>query len=710
MDQNDAPARALPVTFESIQDILGMSTDRLMAGSLVNVIGFARDFQPPFKTKGTDFKCTLKMTDISRQYESFGIELVIFRPEHKMPRLNISAADAILVRKVKVQMRNGTVSLLCSWTSEFHILSAESISIPPNSAVYKSWRSNPISAKAPSRLETDYVVWAHKTIDKSFLPSAKEFQDRSMQAMAVSDKFNLLQNVKEGGFYNVIGNVVKKIELGHGCLTMYLSDYTAHSSFYHYTWEGRNEPAGGVDGDEYGYLTHRPKATKEWPGPFGKLVIQITLYDQHADYVREHVKVDQWLMLRNLQVKYGKMGACLEGFLRGEREGDSGQIKVEIMEIAAEPDQNDERWKDAVRRKREWWEKFAKQKKEILEEAAQSGTKRKNDDEKTSKPNGKKRRTERRAAAQKKIADAEVNLARRLDVNEHVRCNNPDKQPLSLLEIKKSHLSKSDGGQRYHLPFVNCNYRADVRVVDFFPNKLQDFTIGRRPSEFDVLSDYSGGEDTDHEEDMRRFKDGQGFGLKKWEWRFALQVEDAGGSPSKTPKERMWLLVGHHDAQMLLGVDHATNLRQDPSLLSQIREKLCILWGDLEEQKLANLPEDNSRKALSPPSSSINSSVPSPPSYRYRQNPDPDSDVEEEYQRRLKDNVKRHADEERPLNSVLLEGPQVTEKQFNVKNKAFTCCIKQYGVKVVEPDVTKATAGNEQRWERMFGLHGTQIT
>jgi protection-of-telomeres protein 1 len=43
------------------------------------------------------------------------------------------------------------------------------------------------------------------------------------------------------------------------------------------------------------------------------------------------------------------------------------------------------------------------------------------------------------------------------------------------------------------------------------------------------------------------------------------------------------------------------------------------------------------------------------------------------------------------------------------RNKAFTCCIKQYGVQVKEDESGKANAGNGKRWQRMFALFGTNI-
>jgi protection of telomeres protein 1 len=101
------------------------------------------------------------------------------------------------------------------------------------------------------------------------------------------------------------------------------------------------------------------------------------------------------------------------------------------------------------------------------------------------------------------------------------------------------------------LPFHACKYRANVRVVNYFPARVEDFAVGRRVTEYDILSDYSGGEDTDVEADRQTFKSGKGF-VKKYEWRFALEVEDADPTAKR---ERMWLLVDNHSAQALLNLD-----------------------------------------------------------------------------------------------------------------------------------------------------------
>lgn len=121
--------------------------------------------------------------------------------------------------------------------------------------------------------------------------------------------------------------------------------------------------------------------------------------------------------------------------------------------------------------------------------------------------------------------------------------------------LKYEELPRQGANEPFFSPFTNKQYKANVRVVDYWPNNLEDFSVWYRPNVQDMLSDYSGDESTDAEEEMRSFRSGKGFSQKTWEWRFALQVEEGGSADSN---ERMWLMVDNQAAQYLLGdVDDA---------------------------------------------------------------------------------------------------------------------------------------------------------
>lgn len=315
-------------------------------------------------------------------------------------------------------MRKGCISLLANFGSVLHVFS------PKNEAGESKLKWKPYcydsrNVGIPNTIEMRYVNWASSQVNELDLPSDHEFEEKTKQAMTVQEKFSQLKDVEPGKFYNILGEIIRIYDAGGPGtqLTVYLSDYTAHSDFYNYTWnEGTVE--NGRDGDEFGYTKSMKKEAKAWPGPFGKLTIQLTLYDCHAEFVRDNVKVNEWVFLSNVQIKLGNMGGRLEGFLRGDRDRSEGLVRVTLMEQSEEPEENDSRWKEAVRRKRLWEEKFKQQRQDILDVDTGSGLKRKNDEE-SSKYNSKKRRKEKRALELQKAAENHAKSATRVDLNEN---------------------------------------------------------------------------------------------------------------------------------------------------------------------------------------------------------------------------------------------------------------------------------------------------
>jgi protection-of-telomeres protein 1 len=313
-------------------------------------------------------------------------------------------------------LRNGVPSILTNFSTEIHVLPASRIpSAAPSGPSGSLWQSFPPSkSQPPTAAETAHVIWANAQTPEMGLPSTQEFQEKSLQSVRVKDKFCLLMDVKSDGFYDILGQVIKVLDSPVEPVTMYLSDYTENTNFYHHTW-GREEFSGGQDGDEYGYTISRPKQAS-WPGPYGKMSIQLTLYDGHAAFVRQQVEVDNWVLLRNVQIKFGKVGEYLEGYLRGDRSSFEGKVQIQIMKQSLDSDENDSRWKAALRRKWCYEKKFELQKQHILDEAA--GKKRKRD-EQLPKNNSKTRRKERRAMAEEKAAAADVRVMKKLDLNEN---------------------------------------------------------------------------------------------------------------------------------------------------------------------------------------------------------------------------------------------------------------------------------------------------
>lgn len=157
-------------------------------------------------------------------------------------------------------------------------------------------------------------------------------------------------------------------------------------------------------------------------------------------------------------------------------------------------------------------------------------------------------------------------------------------------------------------------------------------------------------------------------------------------------------------------------MRGNPQLLHDLREQLFNLWGDLEEQAAATLPPET--KQYFPSSTAETTSSSSSPVRRAGDQPDADDSDNENRSSNTRSTIASKASilKERDLNIQSVD--QVAEKPLGdgkpptvtPKNKPFTCCIKQYGVKVYEDDPAKANAGEKRRWQRMFGIFGTTIS
>ncbi|KAL9578401.1 MAG: hypothetical protein Q9203_007108, partial [Teloschistes exilis] len=207
-----------------------------------------------------------------------------------------------------------------------------------------------------------------------------------------------------------------------------------------------------------------------------------------------------------------------------------------------------------------------------------------------------------------------------LTLNKNIRTTKPDlpTRPFSSILSLSTHTTTTPDGIPYTLPFQNIKSRAVVRIIDFHPPNLADFAVRKKPpSEMDVLSDYSGdssssssssdtknetsrppaplnnnnNDDKDLEPQSQPETEYTADGLtNNWEWRFSLTIEDASTSPSHQQQQqeeedpRTTLYVTDTDAVFLLKLD-ASDLHRRPRALDRLREKLFLLWGDLEERK-----------------------------------------------------------------------------------------------------------------------------
>lgn len=126
-----------------------------------------------------------------------------------------------------------------------------------------------------------------------------------VQASAPSQKQGglpicLIQDVQVRRFTQLLGQVVRLNDYDSEKTILYITDYTANASLMDIK---RDDEELGTEGDQYGYIARRKK---NWPGPWGQLTIQVTLWEPHASFARENVKESNLVHLTYVHIKEGR--------------------------------------------------------------------------------------------------------------------------------------------------------------------------------------------------------------------------------------------------------------------------------------------------------------------------------------------------------------------------------------------------------------------
>ncbi|CUS09577.1 unnamed protein product [Tuber aestivum] len=207
-------------------------------------------------------------------------------------------------------------------------------------------------------------------------------------------------------------------------------------------------------------------------------------------------------------------------------------------------------------------------------------------------------------------------------------------------------------------PFANRIYKICCRVIDYLPQQLEDFAVPQ----------------TEH---------------GGWTWRFALLVEGEDGATLR-------VIVEGHDAEYLLGgqATKTASLRTDRQQLSALREKLFILWGNLEEMKGQQLGSKTSgKKAIS-----RSDTPPEPPRGKKRRKRPTPKQKRVECKQFKYDELGRRSNTERGAEGEESQDENEENVMQQLSGKMFEACLKEYGV-----------LSEDGQWKRLHKLFGTLI-
>ncbi|KAI9716333.1 MAG: hypothetical protein M1812_005398 [Candelaria pacifica] len=634
----------------------------------VDIIGVVTDFLPPSRTKGTDFQSTFSLTDWSN-YTDCALGIKFFRPkEEQLPTIR-GTGDVILLRRMKVSQWNGMTSVLSSHWSEWIVFPASTL---PPEAPQKIPKLQYLCAprtKPPRPSEWLYAISICNSQDRSaftaptdptaaLAKTAPSTQYLDAAPTRGKREFALVKDVETPTFYDLVGEVIKIHGTSAGRVELYLTDYTSNPFLYNYEWGRPGFDDEGRDGDTFNYV--RRKSGQKWPGPFGKMTIQITLWPPHSLFALNGVKLEDFVWLRNVRIKFDKDQTRLEGTMFNDSKFPD-RLDIGILK------DSDDRVKEAMARKEAYWKRAKAEGIKFIDDVR--GEKRKKGQEEDAQPKGRGKRRKKqlqREEDQRVLELAQIKKLEKHETNRNIRSAHPAVLPQPISEILNSNRRQvnTPGGIKYQLPFHNICCRASVRVVDYFPRKLEDFAVPSEPSEPSDDAEYFDNQDYDSQTRP-----------SGWEWRFYLLVEDGAvtkGNSNDEKKARLKVLVTNQDAVYLLKID-AEDLRKNHTRLDDLRERLFILWGDLEERKSA------ASKAL-----------------------------------KARDPNKNQGHQAEKV----AEATAKTKQQQQPCGKPFECCLKEYGIRIPHNETlnlnnneveTKTNTTDGKIWERRFMMFGTTI-
>ncbi|OQD71390.1 hypothetical protein PENPOL_c001G05005 [Penicillium polonicum] len=528
-------------------DLVDITTACSSQGNF-NVLGVVVDTLPLFRTKGSSACVTFTLKDFDFDGPTWrgGLKVKYFNDdESHLP--NVKVNDVVLLRNLRVTIYQNKPTGVVSQQSQ---VSWVIFRPEPRLSSSPFIISGPIpfepSLKEKDQAQSllDRVSAEGISVQQPTRPSVPTFQQSShVQASAPAPKSGGLpcvpiRSAKVRLLCQLLGQVVTLNTYDSEKCLLYLTDFTENEELVNYKKPGEDDESG-PEGDRFNYV----KMKNHWPGPWGKLTIQVTLWEPHATYAREHLKAGDIALLTYARIKEGRGG--LEASVHEDRRS-PGKIHVRRMD-----DDNDERVQELMKRRTEYWKIHGEPKPD------------------TKKAKKRNKRVEQKKEERKEEGQLTMPVASRIKLNQHVKTRNytVPTLPLEKILLAETHTNNAPGGVVYQLPFQNVNYHSQVRVVDFFPPRIEDFAV--QTSSAPLFGNQNGATEPK-------------FG---WEWRFCLLVEGVEPKPSKQePREVMKLYVYGQDGDCLLD-DDAFNLRGNPRRLEAIKEKLFLLWGNLEEEK-----------------------------------------------------------------------------------------------------------------------------
>ena len=336
----------------------------------INVMGMVADYMAPTPTRGTDWMCSFSLVDASYGgLDEDGLKIRFFKStQSEMPAIT-GIGDVCLLRGIRMKEWNGMTIGLSSRATSWTVFPATSLPLEAPVCQLKPDFVKEPRAPAPCYSEILHAIGlaslrARKTHDALACASSNQVNTHIAAGLSSGnppanpmrrEKFSLIKDAQLETYNDLVAQVIK-VYPQNDRVELYVSDYTSNSLLFNYEW-GQDELDGngpGREGDEFDYVP-RNYAQKKWNGPPGKLTLTVTLWPPHSYFGRDCLKDNDFVHLRNVRIKWSQ-DKKMEGVLHSDRKYPD-RIDVTILKN----NEDDDRVKDVLRRKRDHARKFQKQ-------------------------------------------------------------------------------------------------------------------------------------------------------------------------------------------------------------------------------------------------------------------------------------------------------------------------------------------------------------
>ena len=566
---------------------------------LYSVIGLCADYLPPVKSRGSDFAMKINLWDTSCNTSSeLGNDGMLTRHFYgllcRFPRVE-EIGDIVVLKNLKTISNSGIWFGISNAATTWAVIPGTSLLDSEDPTFADVDLRPPYDAQQgaktgqgprPTPSEFRYAKALLQTRDPGTLRAPPKSTALDVGQIITASggrppptkslKYRMLKDLADpaehGGqqFVDLLGEV-RRVYFSGNPAEVKITDYTVHPLLYNYG-----------QGDVYdSHLTDiQRRELLEFPK--GRMTIKLTFWDEHSQHIRDlahsdKLRLGDYMRVKNVNIRMDRNMGQLEGHLRGS----SGRFGNAFQIVSPKDSAHDEDLHALLKRKREYELHVKAEMLKIKPEAIVPAKRMAEDATQAPAPQNPVPLSK---AAKKKQRKKEKQEAKKKDnsssTNQHVRCE-AISIPLTTIAtiLDSAQLERrTPAGNPFNLPFQNCKYKSKVRVMDFFPDNLEDFATPYRTSEYEALSDYES--ENDSAASLASSQNAPDH--VRWEWHFCLMVQDADTPQSNT--STMILQVAGQDGDYLLNME-ACDLRSKAKEFAKLKEKMFVLWGDLQEKK-----------------------------------------------------------------------------------------------------------------------------